>query len=266
MHVCEEFRERITERILDHRDIEQEAEIQRELLLCSDCAEFHAESRELIDALSGVAFDVTDEQWNAMAGRLNARIHQDDAARRKPVWSRLPGLSPVGSRAWLPAFGAVAAMLLVMAGVYRLSARLIQTVPATANPPLSAALDPVADPDPTLDPVTVEFIEQSELLLRNVMNLKPNSPDDVEQAKTIAARQLIALDQRKQAAVDNQPVVIAMDKYENILREIRNISSRPVADDIADIQNRIERNGLIAGLKAFQPRINVVEADLGKEK
>jgi len=43
-----------------------------------------------------------------------------------------------------------------------------------------------------------------------------------------------------------------LNEYESILREIKNLDS---AEDIADIQMRIRRNGLIANLKAYQPRV-----------
>ena len=54
MHNCEEFRERITERIIDREDLAATAEFQHELLICSSCSDFYAESREMIEALSAV--------------------------------------------------------------------------------------------------------------------------------------------------------------------------------------------------------------------
>jgi hypothetical protein len=70
MHVCEDFREKITEQIIDRRDLENDAEVQRELLICNSCADFYAESRDLIEAMSTVRFDVADVQWEAMADRM----------------------------------------------------------------------------------------------------------------------------------------------------------------------------------------------------
>jgi len=109
-----------------------------------------------------------------------------------------------------------------------------------------------------LDPVTVDFLEESELLLRNVMKMAPNDPDDLASAKRIASEQLIAIDQRKDAAAQLPPVVNVMDTYETVLRDIRNVDARTAADDIPDIQNRIQSNALIATMKAFQPRITSV--------
>jgi hypothetical protein len=49
-----------------------------------------------------------------------------------------------------------------------------------------------------------------------------------------------------------------MDTYETVLRDIRNVDEKSAADDMPDIQNRIQRNGLIANIKAFQPRVTLV--------
>ncbi len=112
-----------------------------------------------------------------------------------------------------------------------------------------------------LDPVTVQFLEQSELLLRSVMKLQPAAVDDLKDARETAGRQLVALDQRKEAASEIPPVVNVMGKYELILREIRNLKGQAAAEDITDIQNRIEKNGWIANIQAFQPKVIAVDAD-----
>jgi hypothetical protein len=52
-----------------------------------------------------------------------------------------------------------------------------------------------------------------------------------------------------------------MDKYEMILRDIRNLNGQDTAEDITDIQNRIEKNGWIASMQAFQPKVIAVDAD-----
>ncbi len=52
MHNCEEFRERITEHIIDREELTAMAEFQHDLRVCSGCSEFYAESREMIEALS----------------------------------------------------------------------------------------------------------------------------------------------------------------------------------------------------------------------
>ena len=81
MHVCDEFRERITEQMLDRANVDNDVDTQRELLVCSSCADFYTESREMLDALSAVNFEIPENQWNSMADRLRVRIHEDYAAR-----------------------------------------------------------------------------------------------------------------------------------------------------------------------------------------
>jgi hypothetical protein len=49
-----------------------------------------------------------------------------------------------------------------------------------------------------------------------------------------------------------------METYETILCDIRNVDDRSVDEDIGDIQRRIQQNGLIANLKAFQPRVTEI--------
>src|SRR2546422_8133372 len=74
MHNCEEFRERITEHIIDRVDVATTAEFRHELLMCSSCSEFYVESREMMEALSGIDLTVSEKQWNGIEHQLNARI------------------------------------------------------------------------------------------------------------------------------------------------------------------------------------------------
>jgi hypothetical protein len=262
MHVCDEFRERITEQIIDRQDLEKNVEFQRELLVCNSCSDFYSESREMIEAMSAVKFELPEQHWELMADRMRTRILEDQAARSRVSWLKRLGLSGWRSfRPYIPATAGVVAMLLMSVGVYRLAVPVIN--PSSPTGPVPSAI--VASPDPNLplDPVTVEFLEQSELLLRTVMKLEPASVEDLEQAQKIAGSQLVEIDQRKEAASDVLPVVSVMDKYEMILREIRNLHGPTMAEDISDIQNRIEKNGLIASMKSFQPKVTVVDSDLG---
>ena len=254
MHICDEFRERITDRIIDGIDLSSDPEIQRELLVCNDCADFYSESRDMLDAISTVEFEIPEMQWDAMADRMRSRIYQEGARRGRPVWLRW---------FYVPAFAAVAALLLI---TITLSKR-----PQPASPTIGqvGVVVPVTNPvdiDPSVDPITAEYLQQSELLLRSVMKLKPSSVEDVEDARRIALHQLVALDQRKEAIAEVKPLVTVMNKYETVLRDIRNLETRPHADDITDIKNRIEKNELISNLTAFQPRPVAVELGNGLEK
>lgn len=254
MHLCDEFRERITDRIIDRDDLEHDAETQRELLLCNDCADFYIESREMLDAISGVDFEIPENQWDAMADRMRSRIYDEHAQRQPAIWRR---------RFYIPAFAAVAAMLLLT-----VTLRHRQPEPPHAQN-VAGVVIPINNAialDPSVDPVTAEYLQESELLLRSVMKLKPTSLEDLEDARRIALHQLVALDQRKEAVSEVKPLVTVMNKYETVLRDIRNLDARPHPDDITDIKNRIEKNGLISNLTAFQPRPVGLDVGNGMEK
>src|SRR5262249_37780242 len=113
-----------------------------------------------------------------------------------------------------------------------------------------------------LDPVTVDFLEESELLLRNVMKIAPNDVEDLAQAKKVASAQLAGLEQRKEAAAEVPPVLDVMETYETVLRDLRNVDERTVGEDISDLQKRIQKNGLIANIKTFQPRTTEISFGL----
>jgi len=254
MHVCDEFREKITEQLLDREDLQANAGVQRELLLCNSCADFYSESREMVEALSSVDLAIGEYHWDAMANRLHERIVEDHARRQQSGWR-------TWFRIYTPALAGAAAMVLVIVGLLRVGNQPVQ-------PALQSAVQPTAVVigNPSLDPVTAEYLEQSELLLRSVMKLQASSIDDVKEAKETANRQLIGLDQRREAAAGITPVVNVMDKYETILRDIRHLNQHSMAADIEDIQNRIEKNGLIADMKAVQPKLTTADTDLGRDQ
>lgn len=249
MHQCEEFRERITEHIIDREDLAGHADFQRELVICQSCADFYAESKDVIEAMSTVEFGVSEEQWSAMDRRLRVRL----VSKRfeKPAWNL---------RMSMPAIAGIAALLLLTIGIYQLK----PPIPAGAlnerpgRPQTAPAVEAAAANRVVLDPVTVDFLEQSELLLRYVMKLQPTDTEDLADAKRVAVEQLIGIDQRRQAAADAPPVVNVMETYETVLRDIRNLNGQTMAEDISDLQTRIEKNGLIANMKAFQPSVILV--------
>ena len=260
MHICEEFREKITDQIIDRHDIEN-IELQREMMICGSCADFYAESRDLMEAMADVHFDIAEEQWASMADRLQVRILEARPPVSPVSWFDRPGLSGLTVRTFAPAMAGVLAVLLITFGIYRLSTPLVEQMAVQARPTVSTAPAAVDTSTDSLDPVTVQFLEQSELLLRSVMKLQSTAVDDLKDARETADRQLVALPQRKEAASEVPPVVNLMDKYELILRQIRNLKGQDTAEDITDIQNRIEKNGWIANMQALQPKVVAADAD-----
>ena len=255
MHRCEEFRERITEHIIDREDVSARPEFQNELLICSSCAEFYAESREMIEALSSVEFSISSEQWNRIEHRLRATI-----INATPVAAPAANRRETGPRYTLRAGMslATAALLLVTIGLFQVSGPV-----AVVDGPAESAPSPVyVEQLVPLDPVTVDFLEQSELLLRNVMKITPGDADDLADAKRAANQQLAEIKLRKDAAANVLPVADMMDTYETLLRDLRNVDGRTATEDIPDIQKRIQRNALIANMKAFQPAVTQVSFGL----
>ena len=260
MHNCEEFRERITEHIIDRENVAAMAEFHRELSTCASCSEFCAESQELMEALSEIDLSISESQWNGIQQRLNAHILTADV-----VVGVLPDVTVAAPRAKArdymfstPFFAAVAALLLITIGLGRIAAPPVaQTIPALASETV------YVEHAVPLDPVTVDFLEQSELLLRNVMKIEPADKEDIEDAKQVASEHLAELPQRRQAAAEVPPVVDVMQTYETVLRDIRNVDERSPKEDIGDIQRRIRSNGLIATMKTFQPRMTEVSFGSG---
>jgi hypothetical protein len=275
MHNCEEFRERITDLIIDREDVARKAEFQSELLMCSSCSEFYVQSRELIEALDGIDLTISDKQWNGIEQRLHARILNVGAnldanvgagfsrsrvarAAFRPLLRLKPAATATSMLQSIVPLLATAALFLITIGLGRLPSPIVG-VQQTAAP---AAQPVYVEQSVPLDPVTVGFLEESELLLRNVMKMAPSDVEDLADAKKAASEQLAELDQRKEAAAEVPPVVGVMETYETILRDLRNVDIRSADEDIGDIQKRIQQNGLIANMKAFQPRITEVSFSL----
>jgi hypothetical protein len=252
MHNCEEFREQITEHIIDREDLLAKSEFQQELVRCTDCAEFYAQSREMIQALDGVELSMTESLWTGIEQRLNARIRNVAVAPRTSTReTRFQSRGYMGPAA----LASAAALLLITVTLSKIA------IPGGVPAPGESARAVYVEQSVPLDPVTVDFLQASELLLRNVMKMAPSDVDDLAEAKKAAIEQLVELEQRKDAASAVPPVVDVMETYETVLRDLRNVDERSAGEDISDIQKRIQKNGLIANLKAFQPRVTEVSFD-----
>ena len=272
MHNCEQFRERITVHIIDRVDVASKAEFQHELLMCSSCSEFCSDSQEMIDVLSEIDLSISEGQWNGIQHRLLAHIRNTTPAtagfdsisvRWRPVISAKQNSEaatasprPKRTRIPVPVWVSAVALLVVTIGLSRL------TTPTGAPVALEPGAAVYVEHSVPLDPVTIDFLEESELLLRTVMKIAPANVDDLEDARKAANVQLAELKQRKEAAAGAPPVVGMMETYETILRDLRNVDEQNADEDISDIQKRIEKNGLIANIKAFQPRVTEISFGL----
>jgi len=234
----------------------------------------------MIEALDEIDLTISENQWNGIESRTHDRIAVAAGFPSGRALSRLR-FAPSGralsrsrfvdrrktgdhtrSQQWRAPlrwaqFTAAAALLLITIGLSRLAT---PTTEPQKSPDNAQAI--YVEHTVPLDPVTVDFLEESELLLRNVMKMTPHDTDDLADAKKVASEQLAELDQRKEAAVDIPPVVSVMETYETILRDLRNVDERSADEDMGDIRKRIQQNGLIASMKAFQPRVTEVSFSL----
>jgi len=144
--------------------------------VCSGCAEFYAQSREMMDVLAAVDLTVSARQWNPIDQRLRASIlnvHTSRAGVRATTDTRR------ALRRYMSAsvFAACAALLIITIGLSRIG------VPK--NPRAAAQIPTVVyiEHSVPLDPGTVDFLEESELLLRNVMKIRPADVEDLAEAK-----------------------------------------------------------------------------------
>src|SRR5262245_51994784 len=102
MHRCEEFRERITEHIIDGEDVAHQSEFQDELMMCVGCAEFYADSRDMMEALSAIDLSISESQWNRIDHRLRASIVNESEKFTPHInVEQTRPLVPAHSRTWM---------------------------------------------------------------------------------------------------------------------------------------------------------------------
>ncbi len=248
MHRCESFRTSVIEPILDGGEL---TDAQRhELSSCVACMEFYAESIEAIGALS-VAFDEPDEEF--FAG-FNDRL------RRRAINGRVNDESEHHAEATFwpsilrPLIPAVSLMLVVFV-VFS----AIQPEDNAVFELLNQQL--ITESVLELDPVTVDFMEQSELFLRTFSKLTVDDAEDLAESQQVSIEQIPDLALRREAAIDFPPVLVVLDEYEDILRDVRNLPEEVSEEDIVDIQERIYRHGLVAKMKTYQPNMTLVAVE-----
>ena len=127
-----------------------------------------------------------------------------------------------------------------------------EVVPQTTEQPKPERVEYRDDHIQGLDPKVVTFLGQSEMYLRSFTKIEPADREDLDDARARAKQQLMDTATQRTLAADFAPVRITLEEYESVLRDIKNLDS---PKDLADIQMRIRRNGLIANLRAYQPRI-----------
>jgi hypothetical protein len=244
MHDCRKFRERVIGA--------GEAQVRSATAAegCPGCGRFLAETLAVYRALDsgdfgapGPAIPDAEEAWRRFETGFRRRLAQEPAPRFRPLAGWIE-FSPQLRRLKWPAFAAAAACLALIfaVGPFR---------PDGGAPPTA---DVVESPLP-LDPRTVEFLGRSEMFLRTFAKIDPADTADIRDARERARTQVAALARSKAGAAAVPPVWTALEDYESVLREIKNLDDASADADVRDIQARIARWGLIATMKGYQPRV-----------
>ena len=241
MHDCQKFREELTDLILggepapgmDPGD-------------CTECQRFHEDALAVVKILDSVEVsppDLSEEYWDEFGSRLRSSL----------IAQQRPPASPRGRMLRSAALATAAVVVLTLSlGIFRTMSPLIEGYqPASPATQVRVEDEHAAG----LDPGTVNYLSQSELFLRSFVKIEPTDTEDLADARSRARLQLAGLNQRRAAVSGFPPVEGTLDEYETILHDIRNVEE---PSDLADIQDRISRNGLIASMKAFQPRVVLV--------
>lgn len=231
MHDCRKVREGLSAA----EDLEP---FESELRFCPDCRQFADEIStmlKILDIAAPAVPELPPAYWQGADLRLRDTLGGVRAGYGMSTWGAL---------------AAASVLVFAVTGVgFRGTQLLVDEIKEGAETPYFAVVDDHID---GLDSGIVNFLGQSELFLRTFEKIEPADLDDIEDARARAGLQLVDFRERKEAAADFLPVELALDEYESVLREIKNLES---SDEVAEIQKRIQRNGLIANFKVYQPRL-----------
>ena len=203
---------------------------------CDACRRFREEANDILMATSSTTHplpEFSDDYWNGLEDRLRETLVKEKASRSVHAYWK-----------WSSVAAAAVIVLAVAWGMTR------PPIPAVAR-----QIEVVDDHIQGLDPMVVAFLERSELFLRNFTKIDPAYVEDIDDSRAQAKQSLMEIAEQKELAGNFTPVRIALDEYENVLREIKNMDSNK---ELVDLQSRILSNGLIANLEAYQPQVELV--------
>jgi|KBSSwiStaDraftv2_1062776.scaffolds.fasta_scaffold65020_4 hypothetical protein len=229
MHDCQRFRE------------EWIAGLTEDAGGCEPCLSFCEDSRLILQSIDGASQpipELSEKYWDQFDGRLRSGLANENAWRRY----RFYGKTSMAA--------AAASIVLVFTW-----AAIRPSQPIGENAKVTPEIEFVEDHITELNPTVVTFLGQSELFLRSFTKIDPSYEDDLQDARSRAKQDLAEIKTQQLRAADFSPVRMTLDEYESVLREIKNVDS---AAQIADIQARIRRSGLIASMTAYQPHVMMV--------
>jgi len=228
MHDCQKFRE---DWIGGDTDCNESAE---DCVLCRQFCDDASAVLFFANSAQESAIDSSEEYWTGFDRKLVEKLESvPPGTQTGTLWRALAFAT------------AAAAVVGVTWGGLRWSAPIVNNAPELR---LEVSDRHIAG----LDSKVSDYLGQSELFLRSFTKIEPSHIEDIDDARDRARRQLAEISEQRLAVGDFQPVRVALDEYESVLREIKNLDS---TQDLRDIQIRVNRNGLIASFQAYQPRL-----------
>ncbi len=233
MHDCQKYRE-------DWLAGTEEGQVD-----CGECRSFCEDANAILVATVVGAPplpDVSEEYWKGFENRLRKSLVRENAARSFHAYWKWSAVAASAAIAALATWG------MIRPARPTAPQTTVQQIPAPQ-------IEVVDDHIQGLDPMVVAYLERSELFLRNYTKIEPSDKEDLDDSRALAKQSLMEIGEQKELAGNFAPVRIALDQYENVLREIKNLNS---SQELADVQTRILSNGLIANMKAYQPQVMLV--------
>jgi len=233
MHDCQRFRE------------DWVAGFAKESVDCEECRSFCEEAQFILQATEAKPIpDLSEAYWDRYDDRLRDRL--ESASQTYGLYWK-----------WSAAAAAAAITVVITWGGMRELRPTVDDLTAEVKADANATpqIELFDDHIKGLNPTVVSFLAQSELYLRNFTKIEPTYKEDLQDAQARAKHVLEEIQTQKLRTADFAPVGIALDEYESVLRDIKNLES---PDDVAQIQAVIRNSGLIASMKAYQPQVMLV--------
>src|SRR5262245_54563636 len=194
MHDCQRFRE------------DWIAGLTEEAGDCEPCRSFCEDARLLLQAVDGATPPVpelSEPYWDRFDDRLRWGLVQENATRTHQLYWKWSGAAAVA---------ATVAVVISWSGLVR--------IPPPAQAKATPQIEFVDDHIKGLNSTVVAFLGQSELFLRSFTKIDPSREEELQDAQLRAKEALAEIERQKLRAADFAPVRIALDEYENLLRDI----------------------------------------------
>ena len=194
-------------------------------------------------------------------------VPEPDADYESRVWQRLHwrlrGEKKRARRIEWIRWGAVAAVIVIAFITGLLWNRRAQESPETT--PIARGLAPKAEPaantpqqrDRILLVVVGDHFDESERILVELTNLKPQEGTDITPERHRAEALLASNRLYRRTAEDRgqETVATLLDDLEPLLMQIAHAPSRLSADEVRDIQKRVEAKGLVLKLRVVRANV-----------